>query len=89
MNVLLRPEMEEFVARKLQSGQFRDASELVNLALEVLREQEEFTPEHEEYLRGEIKKGIEDLDAGRFAEFDAAKIITEERQRVAVRKGRE
>ncbi|HEX3355799.1 MAG TPA: hypothetical protein VHS31_02365 [Tepidisphaeraceae bacterium] len=32
---------------------------MVNEALEVLREQEQFTPEHEAYLRQELQRGVD------------------------------
>jgi antitoxin ParD1/3/4 len=83
MNVLLKPELEKFIAEKVTAGQYANASDIVNEALEVLKEQEEFTPEHEAYLRREVKRGIEQLDAGQTSNFTAAKIIAEERQRLS------
>ena len=87
MDVLLKPELEKFVADKLKAGQYADASDLVNEALEVLKEQEEFTPEHEAYLRREVGRGLEQLERGQFGAFDSEKIIADERQRVAREKG--
>ena len=87
MNVLLKPELERFVAEKIKAGQYADPSALVNDALEVLREQEAFDPRHEAYLRHEIKRGIEQLDRGEFAGFDAETIIRQERFRKAQMKG--
>lgn len=81
MNVQLTPELEKFVEERVEAGQYADASDVVNQALEVLKEQEEFTPEHEAYLRREVRRGLEQLDAGQSATFDAKKIIVEERQR--------
>ena len=83
MNVLLKPELEQFVSEKVKAGQYTDASDIVNEALEVLREQEQFTPEHEAYLRREVRKAIKQLDEGQRAQFDARKIIAEERKRLA------
>jgi antitoxin ParD1/3/4 len=83
MNVLLKPELEQFVAAKIKAGQFTDASQIVNEALEVLRDQEQFTPEHEAYLRREIRSGVDQLDQGQRADFDAKQIIAEERRRTA------
>ena len=88
MDVLLRPELERFVAERVSAGQYTDASDIVNEALEVLKEQEEFTPEHEAYLRREVRRGLEQLDAGETAAFDAKKIIAEERQRLVGRRER-
>ena len=83
MNVLIKPELEKFVAEKVTAGQYVDASDVVNDALEVLKDQEHFTPEHETYLRKEVARGLEQLDAGQFADFDAKRIIAEERQRLS------
>ena len=75
MDVLLKPDLEKFVADKVKAGQYADASDVVNEALEALKEREEFTPEHEQYLRRELRRGLEQLDQGRRATFDAEKII--------------
>ncbi len=83
VNVLLKPELERFVAEKLQAGQYASASDVVNEALQILKEQEVFTPSHEAYLRTELRRGLEQLDAGLRADFDAAKIISEERRQLS------
>jgi antitoxin ParD1/3/4 len=83
MNVLLKPELEKFVADKVKAGQYADASDMVNEALEMLKEQEEFTPEREQYLRREIQRGLDELNRGEFASFDAETIIAEKRRRLA------
>jgi antitoxin ParD1/3/4 len=82
MKILLKPELEKFVAAKLTTGQYSSASDVVNEALEVLKDQEDFSPEHEAYIRREIERGLQQLDRGEHAEFDADKIITEERDRL-------
>lgn len=87
MNVLLKPELEKFVADKVKAGQYADVSAIVNEALEVLKEQEEFTPEHEAYLRREVEQGLEQLNRGQSRVFDAEQIITEERRRLGGEKG--
>lgn len=83
MEITLKPAVARFVAQKVQDGQFTDANEVVNIALEVLQEQEQLTPEHEAYLRREIAKGLDELDRHEYSEFDAEKIISEERARSA------
>ena len=87
MDVLLKPELEKFVAEKMRTGQYTDASDLVNQALEVLKDQEDFSPEHTAYLRRELQRGVDQLDAGQHATFDAERIIAEERARLSGKKG--
>jgi len=41
----------------------------------------DLSPEHEAYLRREVRRGLDQLNGGQCAVFDAAKIIVEERQR--------
>jgi antitoxin ParD1/3/4 len=83
MKVLLKPELEKFVADKVKRGAYSDASDLVNEALEVLRDQEDFSPQQKAYLRRELRKGLRQLDRGRFSTLSAKKIIVEERRRMA------
>ena len=83
MNIVLKPELEQFIADKVRAGQYANVDEIVNEALGVLKEQEEFSPQHEAYLRREINRGLDQLNAGQRADFSAAKIIAEERNRMA------
>ena len=87
MNVMLKPELEKFVAEKLRMGQFSDVSDMINEALKALQEQEEFTSDEENYFRGEIAPAIEELDRGEHSEFTAETIIAEERRRMAGQRG--
>lgn len=82
MDVLLKPELEHFVSETVKTGRYADVNAVVNEALEVLMEQEQFTPEHEAYLRVEVRRGLEQLDRGERAQFTAEQIIAEERQRL-------
>ena len=82
MNVSLKPNVEAFVADKIKAGQYRNASDVVNEALEMLMEQEHSTPEYEAYLRAELQRGVDQLDRGERAIFTAETIIAEERNRL-------
>jgi len=88
MNVLLKPELKKFVTEKVRAGQYADASDLVNQALTVLREQEQFAPKHERFLRGQLRRGLEQLDRGEFGDFDAESIIAQERTKMRVNGGK-
>ncbi len=88
MDLLLKPELQNFVADKIKAGQYANVNDIVNEALEVLRDQEDFTPEHEAYLRRELRRGIEQLDRGEYSTHGAQEIIAQERQRKGGKKGR-
>ncbi|EQD49198.1 addiction module antidote protein, CopG/Arc/MetJ family, partial [mine drainage metagenome] len=81
MKVSLKPPLERFVANRVKMGQYRSPSDMVNEALEVLKEQEQFTPAHEAFLRREIRRGVAQLDTGKSINFTAKQIIAEERKR--------
>jgi antitoxin ParD1/3/4 len=83
MDVSLKPELERFIAEKIKAGEYASANDIVNEALEVLKEQDEFTPEHEAYLRSEVRKGLKQLDGGQRSNFRAKDIIADERGRFA------
>jgi len=85
MDILLKPDLEKFVVDKVNAGQYADASDIVNEALEALKEQETFAPEYEEYLRREVGRRLEQLKNGKSREFDAGTIIAQEHQRRAER----
>jgi putative addiction module CopG family antidote len=83
MDVLLKPELARFVDEKLRAGQYQGLSDMVNAALQMLKEQEEFAPAHEAYLRREVGLGLEQLDRRQHADFTAETIIAQERRRIA------
>jgi antitoxin ParD1/3/4 len=87
MDVSLKPELARFVAEKMRTGQYSEPSDIVNAALEAFKDQEEFAPEQEAYLQREVKRGIEQLDRGQYADFSAETIIAQERRRMAGGRG--
>lgn len=70
MNVSLTPELEAFVHEKVASGRYTSASEVVRESLRLLEEREWIRQRRVEELRAEIKKGIDDLEAGRVIELN-------------------
>jgi antitoxin ParD1/3/4 len=86
MEITLDPKVEKFVQEKVKSGQYDSADDLVNGALIELmgrEDQNEFTPEHREYLQQEINIGIEQADRGEFVEFDAKTVVARGMNRLA------
>lgn len=57
MNVSLTPELDKFVAAKVESGDYASASEVIRDGLRMLRAAEEARQAKLEALRKEIKKG--------------------------------
>lgn len=64
MNVSLTPELEEFVRRKVESGMYLSASEVVREALRLLDEQDKLRQVRRDELRRDIAAGIAQADQG-------------------------
>ena len=74
MNVSISPQLEEWIQEKVQSGYYQTASEVIREALRLLREKEQFREIKIEELRKRIAAGIDDLENGRFTDFDQSTI---------------
>jgi antitoxin ParD1/3/4 len=64
MNVSLTSELEEFVNRKVASGMYQTASEVVREALRLLREHDQLHQSKLDELRREIAIGVEQAEQG-------------------------
>lgn len=64
MNVSLTPELEKFVARKVKSGRYTSASEVVREALRLLEREEKTREEQIQEFNQELQRRIEALDRG-------------------------
>jgi putative addiction module CopG family antidote len=70
MNVELTPQLVKHIRMKVKSGGYRSASEYVREALRLkLREEKE---SQLNWLRSEVSKGFESVEAGRYTDYDKA-----------------
>ncbi len=69
MNVSLTPELEKFVHRKVKSGRYHTASEVIREGLRLLAEQDQLRALKIEALRKEIRIGIDQADRGEVEPF--------------------
>lgn len=95
MNVSLTPTLEELVQRKVASGLYNSASEVIREALRLLQERDEVGKIRLEILRKEISVGLGQLERSEVSEHDdqsrntlAADIKAKGRRRLAARKKR-
>lgn len=80
MNVSLTPELERIVDVKVKSGLYNSASEVVREGLRLLQQRDEMREVKLAALRGEIQKGIDDLEAGRV--FDGPSTMASFREKL-------
>lgn len=68
MDVQLTPEVEALIRRKVATGMYRNAAEVVHAALRLLVEDDEWKTD----VRGKVRVGMEDLRAGRIVDGEEA-----------------
>ncbi|MDR3566479.1 MAG: type II toxin-antitoxin system ParD family antitoxin [Syntrophobacteraceae bacterium] len=83
MNVSLTPQLEEMVKRKVESGLYGSASEVMREALRLLEEQDRLQAVRIEELRAEIKKGLE---SGEPTPLDVNSVKVRGRERLCAQK---
>jgi antitoxin ParD1/3/4 len=85
MNITLTPQLEEMVRRRVASGDYSDANEVIHEALRIMEERER---ERLDALRAALAVGQEQLDRGEGAQYSddsLAKII--QRSEAKLRQG--
>ena len=80
MNVSLTPQLEALVQRKVESGLYGSASEVMREALRLLEERDRLRSMRLEALRAEIQQG---LDSGAPTPLDMDAIKARGRKRLA------
>ncbi|MGA2227676.1 MAG: type II toxin-antitoxin system ParD family antitoxin [Syntrophobacteraceae bacterium] len=85
MNVSLTPQLEELVKKKVDSGLYGSASEVMREALRLLEERDRIHSMRLEELRAEIRKG---LDSGEATSLNMGDIKARGRRRLAAERER-
>jgi antitoxin ParD1/3/4 len=70
MNVSLTPELEKMVGKKVKSGLYQTASEVVREGLRLLKERDDEIRR----LRGDIQEGFAAIERGDYTDYDADSI---------------
>lgn len=70
MNVSLTPELEQLVNKKVQSGLYHSASEVIREGLRLLKEQDDIRQFRISQLRKEVAIGAEQIEHGQYSDYD-------------------
>jgi len=73
MNVSLTPELDRFVAEKVESGRYTSASEVVREALRLLEEYDQSRSAQIAAFNRELGARLASLDRGKSVDPDAAR----------------
>ena len=69
MNVSLTPELDRLVKKKVASGMYQSASEVIREALRFFQFHDDLQQQKLEMLKSEISKGVNSLNAGKGLEM--------------------
>ncbi len=64
MTIQLNPEQEQRIEEALRSGAYRSRDEVIDRALEMLHEQDEWLTANRRGVDAKIRNGIEELERG-------------------------
>jgi putative addiction module CopG family antidote len=81
MTVSLPVEFEGYVQDKVRNGAFTSEEEVVRAALELMREQDEESPEWREWMREAVEEGWVSAQAGRLTSAEDFEKEFEEHKR--------
>ena len=89
MNITLTPELEALIKKKIESGDYNSASEVVRDALKLLKEQDQLKELRREEIRREVMKGVEQIRNGEFTTYNSAEELKEKLLEEIKREGSE
>ena len=71
MNVHLTPELEELIQKKVESGRYNSASEVMREALRLMEQRDEFLALRKDEVRRKISEGLDSLRRGEGVDGEA------------------
>lgn len=77
MNVSLTPELEAFVHRKVESGRYNSASEVIRESLRLLEEDDWLKERRLEEIRREVQKGVDQIRNGEYTQLNSDEELKE------------
>jgi antitoxin ParD1/3/4 len=83
-NINLTDALDRFVAEKVDSGSYQNASEVIRAGLRLLQEEEKARAKRIAALEAAIQVGLDDLDAGRVIEVTDIKAFMDEIEREVI-----
>ena len=84
MNIALTEEIEELVRRKVESGRYGSAAEVVRAGLRLLDQEDEFRSTRLATIRAQVEEGIAQAEGGELVDGEEA--VARARRRAAEKK---
>ena len=81
-NVVLTQHQTSFVEQLVDSGRYQNASEVLREGLRLVEQREAEDASRLQALRTAAQLGMDDIDAGRFKDFDSAQALRDHLQAI-------
>jgi antitoxin ParD1/3/4 len=82
MNISLTPQLEELVNRKVESGLYNSASEVIREALRLLNEHDRIRESQILEMKTKVQAGVKEIRDGKTKSFSAEDIKAKGRERL-------
>ncbi len=82
-NVVLTEHHEKLLERLVSSGRYQNASEVLREGLRLVETKEAEDEAKLKALRAAVQEGIDDIEAGRYKEFESFEALDDHLKRVA------
>lgn len=89
MNVSLTKELEEFVRRKVESGRYGSATEVIRAGFRLLEQEDEFSDARLAAILARVEEGIAQAERGELGDGEEAVARVKKRAAAKRRRGRE
>lgn len=86
MNVSLSRQLQGFIEKKVRTGRYQTASEVVREGLRLIEDRDTQRAFQLRRLRGEIQVGLDQIEKGHVAPLNVKKIKAEGRKQLAARR---
>ena len=87
MNVPLTEELEEFVRRKVESGRYSSATEVIGAGFRLLEREDEFRDARLAAIRARVEEGIAQAERGELGDGEDAVARVKKRAAAKSRRG--
>ena len=89
MDVSLTKELEEFVRRKIESGGYSSATEVISAGIRLLEQEDEFRDARLAPIRARVEEGIAQAERGELGDGEEAVARVKKRAAAKRRRSRE
>ena len=85
--ITLRPELEQLIAKAMQTGAYESPDDVISRALEMLHSEDEWLQDHKGLIHDKIERGFARFENGEFFTAEESRADMEKRKALVPDKG--